>query len=105
MFLEIEYSGDIGEAWMDGRLVNDNFNNGTIWEIGLKRFMPRLAQSGLFIHIMPNASPGGDARVEYTEMAALVVSNRGKGTAEIKSIRAVPEYRTEITLSKNESSL
>ncbi|HHW47886.1 MAG TPA: glycosyl hydrolase family 35 [Clostridiaceae bacterium] len=97
IFLEIEYSGDIGEAWMDGRLVNDNFNNGTTWEIGLKRFMPRLAQSGLFIHILPKTSPDGDAGVEYTEMAALVVSKRGNGDAEIKSIRAVPEYRAEIT--------
>ncbi len=33
--LSVSYEGDTGEAYVSGRLVADNFSNGTPWEIGL----------------------------------------------------------------------
>lgn len=96
IFLEILYNGDIGEAYLDGKLINDNFYNGRTWEIGLKRFLPDVIESGLFIHVTPAVKPDGGAKVEYTDMAALVVADPGEGIAEIQSIRAFPEYSAEI---------
>lgn len=34
--MQVEYTGDIGHAFMDGELVADNFCNQATWEIGLK---------------------------------------------------------------------
>ncbi len=46
-FLSIEYTGDTGEAYIDGKLVGDNFYNGTPWEIGLNRFAGRMENNEL----------------------------------------------------------
>lgn len=40
--LQIHYQGDIGQAFVDGRMVSDNYDNGTTWEIGLKALAERL---------------------------------------------------------------
>ena len=34
--LRIHYQGDVGQAFIDGKLVSDNFSNGAVWEIGLR---------------------------------------------------------------------
>lgn len=39
IFLKIDYEGDIGNLFMDGRHIEDNFYDGRPWEVGLKRFM------------------------------------------------------------------
>lgn len=33
--LRISYTGDIGQAFLDGEMISDNFCNGAVWEIGL----------------------------------------------------------------------
>ena len=38
VFLCIDYTADVGRAYLDGMLVADDFYNGKTWEIGLKRF-------------------------------------------------------------------
>ena len=34
--LRIHYQGDVGQAFIDGKLVSDNFSNGAVCEIGLR---------------------------------------------------------------------
>lgn len=53
VFLRIDYVGDVGRAYLDGRLVADDFYNGKIWEIGLKRFAPRVFEKGLQLKFLP----------------------------------------------------
>ena len=36
VLLQVDYTGDIGSAFVDGELISDNFYNGAVWEIGLK---------------------------------------------------------------------
>lgn len=36
VMLRIHYQGDVGQAFIDGKLVSDNFSNGAVWEIGLR---------------------------------------------------------------------
>lgn len=49
IFLRVGYVGDIAEAYIDGQLVADNFYNGLTREIGLKRFVDRLAEHELVL--------------------------------------------------------
>lgn len=53
IILRIEYEGDIGYAFIGNKLINDNFFNGQIWEIGLKRYFNELAEKDIYIFISP----------------------------------------------------
>ncbi|WP_206566718.1 hypothetical protein, partial [Enterobacter cancerogenus] len=46
--LRIDYTGDIGYAFIDGELIHDNFCNHTTWEIGLKSYEHRLIERGMY---------------------------------------------------------
>ncbi len=53
VFLRIDYVGDIGYAFIGEELINDNFSNGSVWEIGLKRFNEKLMKNGIRIFVSP----------------------------------------------------
>jgi hypothetical protein len=91
IFLRIDYAGDIGEAYIDGALVADNFYNGMTWEIGLKHFADRLAQGELVIKIAPLTRDRHALRYLPTGMAARLDESVQR-IARIEAIRAVPEY-------------
>ncbi|MFV0337701.1 MAG: hypothetical protein ACK5LK_05600 [Chthoniobacterales bacterium] len=48
-FLRIHYTGDIARAYIDDRLVDDDFYFGRPWEIGLWRFVPEVFEKGITI--------------------------------------------------------
>ena len=33
MLLRVQYSGDIGHAFIDGQMIAGNFANGAVWDI------------------------------------------------------------------------
>ncbi|MGH2345688.1 MAG: beta-galactosidase, partial [Chloroflexota bacterium] len=92
VFLRIRYDGDIGEAYIGGMLVNDNFCNGEPWEIGLKRFAEHLAEHDLLLKIVPRQARGDSAKYEATGMAARLTDAAG-GIGTIHTAEAVVEYR------------
>lgn len=51
--LQIEYKGDIGNAFIDGHMINDNFCNDAVWEIGLKEFTEELKVNPITVYIVP----------------------------------------------------
>lgn len=51
--LRISYTGDIGHAFLEGILINDNFENGAVWEIGLKDYAEKLNRVPLTMYISP----------------------------------------------------
>jgi Glycosyl hydrolases family 35/Beta-galactosidase, domain 2 len=90
VFLKVDYEGDTGMAFDKGCLVADNFNNGTPWLIGLKRFAKALASEGLCLVFSPlrqgvvkNVSSQLAGRFEF----------EGKEKLIIHSISAFPEYK------------
>jgi beta-galactosidase len=52
-FLRISYTGDIGRLYAGKRLLDDDFYNGAVWEVGLKRFSAILADGALEIKVQP----------------------------------------------------
>jgi beta-galactosidase len=53
VFLRIKYSGDVARLYAGRRLLDDNFYNGSVWEIGLKQFAPDALGRGLDLEILP----------------------------------------------------
>ena len=93
VLLRIEYEGDVGNALIDGRLVADDFCNGTPWYIALDRFRPELDEKGICLHISPRRS--GTAVIRESGMA-LQQAFTGAELARILSITALPEREVRI---------
>ncbi len=93
IYLYIDYEGDIGNAFIDGRLINDNFYNGTIWEIGLKRFYPEILNKEMYFYIVP-VKKGKTITIDSAMTLRKEFS--GEQLADIHSIKAIPEYKIDI---------
>jgi len=88
ILLRIEYEGDVGNALIEGRLVADDFCNGTPWYIALDRLRPELDEKGICLHISPRRS---GALVIRESGMALQQAFTGEHVARILSITAVAE--------------
>lgn len=95
VYLNIQYVGDIGNCYMDGKLVSDNFYNGTAWEIGLKQIYADAEPAELFLLITPKHS----RLSSQTPSDMAFVPKTDAGVAIIESIQAIPEYRVLLHLS------
>lgn len=93
--LRVDYTGDIGYAFIDGDLINDNFSSGNTWEIGLKRFEERLVKDGMYLYVSPIRK--GSTVNSNTTMAGWS-ENAEEMIAELTSIAAVPVL--ELVLKK-----
>ncbi|GAF63489.1 beta-galactosidase [Bacillus sp. TS-2] len=92
LLLNIEYSGDIGYAFIDGELISDNYNNNDRWEIGLKQYEKELHEKELYLYASPIKN---DKTVKSdTSMAARLETI--ETTARIKSIEASSIYEVEV---------
>lgn len=89
VLLQIDYRGDIGSAMIEGKVISDNFNNGTTWEIWLKRFLPEVGEKPIYLYITPLRK----GKMVITD--STVGPHRtfvGDQVAEITSIRVVAAY-------------
>ena len=85
----VDYTGDIGSAFINGDMINDNFCNHSTWEIGLRTFARRLEKHPLTISITP-LREGRNVNVE-SAMAARM-ENAEKYTAEVINVTVKPVY-------------
>jgi beta-galactosidase len=53
LLLRVHYIGDVARLYLDGRLVLDNFYDGSPFEIGLKRHAPAIYRGELLLKILP----------------------------------------------------
>lgn len=96
VFLQIEYDGDTCGAYIDGRLVADNYNNGTPWMIGLKRFIPQIIEHGLVLVFRPLNR--GALKNISSPMASRAVFE-GEQLFELKKVSLLPEYALRLELA------
>ena len=94
VLLQIDYTGDIGSAFIDGDMIHDNFCNGDTWEIGLRTFAGRLKNSPLTISIAP-LREGVNVNTE-SAMAARMES-ADQYIAGLKEVRVYPVYEIKIS--------
>lgn len=88
VFLSVHYVGDVARLYAGERLLDDNFFNGTPWEIGLRELPGGAASRSLRLEILPLRS---DAPIFLPNRAA--VDFRGQDqSAQLISVEALPEY-------------
>jgi len=88
LFLDVNYVGDVGRLYGGPLLMDDNFFNGTPWEIGLKRFSSETLEKGLVLRILPLRE---DAPIYLPEGSRPNFGTRSEVT-EVKTVTASPEY-------------
>jgi hypothetical protein len=94
VFLRIRYEGDVARLYAGGRLITDDFYNGTPWEIGLRRIPPQELNRGLELRILPLRQ---DAPI-YLPAGARPAFPPGGEIARLKDVQIVPEYEALIDL-------
>ncbi len=93
LFLRITYEGDVARLYADGRLLTDNFYNGTPWLIGMDR-VPCRAWDQLELKILPLRN---QAPIYLPEGARPAPSASGQ-VVNLKEVQAIPEYETVVDL-------
>ncbi|HUI11409.1 MAG TPA: beta-galactosidase [Bacteroidota bacterium] len=93
LFLRIDYAGDVARLFRGARLLDDNFFNGTAWEIGLDR-LPGGAPA-LDLEILPLRA---DAPV-YIPASLWPDFHGAAQIASIRSVSLVPEYEAAIAVA------
>ncbi len=92
-FLRIAYKGDVARLYADGKLIADNFYNGSPWVIGLNR-VPCRDWDHLELKILPlrNQSP------IYLPAGARPAASPSGQTVTLEQVLAVPEYEVLMDL-------
>lgn len=93
-FLDIDYMGDTGMAFIDGDLVADDFFKGLNWEIGLKQFIKSSENKEMQFYFRPiyKAAP---FLVDLKPDVIPFFSKKPK-LVEIKKVSLIPEFKSVI---------
>lgn len=91
--IQVRYVGDIGNAFINGRMIHDNFANGAIWEISLREFAEELKTHCITLYIVP-LKEGVNVNVE-SSMAARSEEVEHM-VAELKDVRIQPVYEFSV---------
>ncbi len=91
LLLSVDYTGDIGSAFLDGVLIADHFYNGAPWEIGLAEFLP--TNHPLTIYITPKKE---GAAVQVDSPMAARSERVDRAVAALHGVTARAVYQTEL---------
>ncbi|MGD0031185.1 beta-galactosidase [Paenibacillus illinoisensis] len=88
VWLEMDYEGDVAEAFLNGQLITDHIHYGNTWSIGLKEFYTKLETSTLHLSITPVRK----GTVHTFVNQAQVERFEGVEIAEFQRIETIPQY-------------
>jgi hypothetical protein len=92
VLLELNYRGDVGQAFLNGTMIADNFWNGAPWVIGLAEFREVLAREPLTVVITP-VRTGSRVNVESTMAGRREEVRDALGALDGVSLKPVYEWR------------
>jgi hypothetical protein len=93
LYLKIHYQGDEARLLAGGRLLTDNFFNGTAWQIGLKRFLPASASATFSLQVLPLSRKAPI----FFEPGKQPEFGKDGQAGVLYSVEALPEYQVELT--------
>ena len=94
LLLQVNYTGDIGSAFLDGKMIHDNFCNGAPWEISLRDFAEELKKQPVTIYITP-LKEGAHVNTESSMAARMEEVDFSIGTIQSVSVQPVYEMKVE----------
>jgi beta-galactosidase len=91
IFLDVNYQADVARLFAGGELIDDEFYNGLVWRVGLKRYGAKLEQP-VTLGLMPLRE---DAKIYLDESARPKAYDNGQ-VAKIVSLTLTPLYGLHI---------
>nr|WP_321452738.1 beta-galactosidase [uncultured Carboxylicivirga sp.] len=95
VFVDIDYIGDRGSAFIDGKMITDHFYHNRTWELSLKSCTSELKDNQMVFIFHPMYSDYSYLK-DLNEVPEFV---KGK-YLKIKDFKVIPEYKTTITLQQ-----
>lgn len=92
-YLQVEYAGDVGRLYAGEQPLDDNFYNGTVWEIGMKQFASVALGHALNLKIFPLAK-GAPVYMPQEPWPPFPSNDQ---IAQVRRISAAPEYQVTVT--------
>ncbi len=90
--LRIRYVGDVARLTLNGRLITDNFYNGTAFDLGLRRHSPEILKGDLRVAVLPLAK---DAPI-YIADEARPDFGKAESVVRLDRVEIVPRYQTQL---------
>ncbi|HTM17847.1 MAG TPA: beta-galactosidase [Terracidiphilus sp.] len=94
IFLKIDYAGDVARLSAGGNLLDDNFNNGMPWTIGLQGFISKTGGGPLELSILPLRK---DAPIFFEKGRRASFDERGQ-IVDLKGATLIPQYRFQMEM-------
>jgi len=95
IILDIDYTGDVAFAFIDGKMINDHFYYGKNWQIGLKSYADDLSAKGMYFYFKPMKS---DASFLIDLEKDKIPDFSNGAVCNVRSMKLVPEYKIDFTL-------
>jgi beta-galactosidase len=90
--LRFDYTGDVARILLNGKLVTDDFYNGNMWDMGLRRHSPQVLEADLRVQILPLQK---HAPI-YMHTSARPDFGNQKSIAGLHRVEVIPQYRVEL---------
>ncbi len=97
LILDINYVGDNAMAFIDGKMINDNFYYGENWQIGLKRYADDIDEKGIYFYFRPIYK---DASYLIDFEKDKVPEFTSKNLCSVNYIKVIPEYKISFTIKR-----
>lgn len=97
VFLRIDYRGDVARLYTGNRLLDDNFWNGNVWQVGLKEIGAEATGGTLQLDILPFPV---SYPMHLEKTAVSLSSSTASGAPALKNITLVPQYQLVVELRK-----
>jgi beta-galactosidase len=96
--LRFHYVGDVARITLNGRLLVDDFYNGSALDLGLRRYEPEISGGDLEIEVLPlrrDAVLGGNRRI-FVADSAMPDFGAGSAAVGVQSVEIIPRYEVRL---------
>ncbi len=93
-FMKVDYVGDVAMAFLNGRMVQDEFWHGTPWMIGLNRHQEAMKKDDMSFYFRPINKD--HECLQDLPREVLPDFSRGDQVLDLKGISIVPQYQVRL---------
>jgi hypothetical protein len=90
--LRIRYVGDVARVTLSGKLITDNFYNGTAFEVGVRRHAPEILNGDLRIAVLPLQ----EGAPLYLAQEARPDFGKAESVVRLDRVEIVPRYQVQL---------
>jgi hypothetical protein len=93
LYLGVHYQGDEARLLGNGRLLTDNFFNGTEWQIGMKRYLSGSSPAAFSLQVLPLSQK----TPIFFEPGKKPMFGKDGQVGTLDSVEALPEYEVDLS--------